>query len=68
MKLVAMRHRAGASPLQRQAELGAVKRLDLVLFVYRQNDGVRRTTSHERPKLRQGVFEMVWQQRHTQQI
>src|SRR5260221_5933114 len=42
MPLVVMRHRADASPLQRQSGLGAVKRLDLALFVYRQNNRVRR--------------------------
>jgi hypothetical protein len=37
-----MRHSAATALLQRQARLGAVKRLDLALFVDRQHDSMRR--------------------------
>src|SRR6202040_1312601 len=40
VSLVVVGHGSGATFLQRQAGLGAVKRLDLALFVERQNNGV----------------------------
>ena len=40
--LVVVGHGSGAALLHRQAGLGAVERLDLALFVDRQDDGVRR--------------------------
>ena len=38
--LIVVRHGSGATLLQRQSGLGAVKRLNLALFVDRQDDGV----------------------------
>jgi hypothetical protein len=38
--LIAMRHSSGATLLQRQSGLGAVERLNLALFVDRQDDGM----------------------------
>ena len=40
MALVVVGHRAGAALLHRQAGLGAVQRLDLRLFVDREDDGM----------------------------
>ena len=41
VSFVVVRHGSGAALLERQAGLGAVERLNLALFVDRQNDGVR---------------------------
>ena len=40
MPLVVVRHGLAASGLDRQSRLGAVERLDLALFVYRQHHGM----------------------------
>ena len=45
--LVVVGHGAGAALLHRQARLGAVKRLDLGLFVHRQDDGALRRVEIE---------------------
>ena len=55
---VVVRHGSGAAFLERQAGLGAVERLNLALFVDRQDDGVRWRIDIEPNHIAQFVDEM----------
>ena len=58
VSLVIVGHGSGPAFLHRQAGLGAVERLDLALFVDRQDDGVRRRIDVEPDDVAQPVDEL----------